>query len=372
LRKILVLVQFSIAIALIASTGIVMDQMRYIRNKDLGYDTEQLVYLHLKTNESRKKVQIIKTELLKNANILNVSATSGLTGGSGSQGTMTSINNNEEQKMMMRYSYVDFDYLSTMGMDLIAGRDFSRKISSDTISSVMVNESAVREFGWDNPIGKEFKGDEGEPNYNVIGVVKDYHFYSLRQRIEPLIMFVNPRRLFYVVLRINTSDIPSTLNYIEKTWNNHLPGHPFDYAFLDEYFDRMYKSEADTGKLFGYFSLIAILIGCMGLFGLASYTVEQRTKEIGVRKVLGATVSNIVTLLSKDFMRWVLLSGIIAYPVVYFLMKNWLNNFAYRTNIQIVTLFLAGLTVVLVAFLTVSFQAIRAAMTNPAKTLRYE
>jgi putative ABC transport system permease protein len=372
LRKILVLIQFSIAIALIASTGIVMDQMRYIQNKDLGYDKEQIIYLPLKTNESREKVQIIKTELLKNFNILDVSATSGLTGSSGSQGTMTAINNEEEQKMMMRYSYVDFDYLSTMGMELIAGRDFSRQISSDTTSSVIINETAVREFGWDNPIGKEFKGEEGKPDYKVIGVVKDYHFYSLRQKIEPLIMFVNPSRLFYMVIKINTANIPSTLDYIQKNWNNYLPGHPFDYALLDEYFDRMYKSEADTGKLFGYFSLIAILIGCMGLFGLASFTVEQRTKEIGVRKVLGATVSNIVRLLSKDFMKWVILSSLIAYPAVYLLMRGWLNNFAYRTNIQIITLLLAGLTVVLVAFLTVSFQAIKAAMTDPAKTLRYE
>lgn len=372
LRKVLVLIQFSIAIGLIASTGIVMDQMRYIKDKDLGYDKEQIVYLPLKTNESRKKLQILKTEFLKNTNIVNVSATSGLTGGSGSQGTMIAINNNEEQKMMMRYSFVDFDYLSTMGMDLKTGRNFSRQISSDTTSSVIINETAVREFGWDNPIGMEFKGDEGEPNYNVIGVVKDYHFYSLRQKIEPLIMFVGGRRLFYIVIKINTANIQSTLDYIEKTWNNYLPNHPFDYAFLDEYFDRMYKSESNTGKLFGYFSLIAILIGCMGLFGLASFTVEQRTKEIGVRKVLGATVSNIVTLLSKDFMKWVVLSGIIAYPTVYFLMKNWLSNFAYRTNIQILTLILAGFTVVLVAFLTVSFQSIKAAMTNPAKTLRYE
>lgn len=372
LRKILVLIQFSIAIALIGSTGIVMDQVKYIRHKDLGYNKEQIVYLHLKTNESRKKAHIIKNELLKNANILDVSSTSGLTGGSGSQGTMTAIHNEEEQKMMMRYSYVDFDYLSTMGMHLVSGRDFSRQISSDTTSSVIVNETAVREFGWDNPIGKEFKGNEGEPNYDIIGVVKDYHFYSLRQKIEPLIMFINPGRWFYMVIKINTADLPSTLDYIETTWNNYLPGHPFDYAFLDEYFDRMYKSEADTGKLFGYFSLIAILIGCMGLFGLASFTVEQRTKEIGVRKVLGASISNIVSLLSKDFMKWVVLSGVIAYPAVYFLMKNWLSNFAYKTNIQIVTLFLAGFTVVLVAFLTVSFQAVKAAMTNPAKTLRYE
>jgi len=372
LRKILVLVQFSIAIALIASTGIVMDQMRYIRNKDLGYDKEQIVYLRLKTNKARRAIPIIKTELLKNANVVNVSATSGLTGGSGSQGTMTAINNEEEQKMMMRYSYVDFDYLSTMGMNLIEGRNFSKDYSSDTSTSVIINETAAREFGWDNPIGKEFKGDEGEPDYKVIGVVKDYHFYSLRQKIEPLIMFVNPRQFSYMVIKINTADVQSTLNYIEKTWKEHLPGHPFDYAFLDEYFDSMYKSEADTGRLFGYFSLIAILIGCMGLFGLASFTVEQRTKEIGVRKVLGASISNIVTLLSKDFMKWVVLSGIIAYPAVYLLMKNWLSNFAYRTNIQIVTLILAGFTVVLVAFLTVSFQAIKAALTNPAKTLRYE
>jgi putative ABC transport system permease protein len=372
LRKILVLVQFSIAIALIASTGIVMDQMRYIRNKNLGFNKEQIVYLKMNTNEARRKIPIIKTELLNNANILNVSATSGLSGASGSQGTMTAVNNDEEQKMMMRYSYVDFDYLSTMEVDLIEGRDFSGNFSSDTLSSVIINETAAREFGWERPIGKEFKGDEGEPNYKVIGLVKDYHFYSLRQKIEPLIIFINLRQAFYMVIKINTADIQSTMDYIEKTWNINLPDHPYDYEFLDEYFDKMYKSEADTGKLFGYFSLIAILIGCMGLFGLASFTVEQRTKEIGVRKVLGATVSNIIALLSKDFMKWVIMSSVIAYPVVYYFMKNWLNNFVYKTDIQIVTLFISGFIVVLIAFLTVSFQAIKAAMTNPAKTLRYE
>jgi len=175
-----------------------------------------------------------------------------------------------------------------------------------------------------------------------------------------------------MVIKINTADIQSTLEYIEQTWNKHLPDHPYEYAFLDEYFDKMYKSEADTGKLFGYFSIIAILIGCMGLFGLASFTVEQRTKEIGVRKVLGATVANIITLLSKDFMKWVIMSAVIAYPVVYYLMKTWLSNFVYKTDIQIFTLFAAGFIVVFIAFLTVSFQAIKAAMTNPAKTLRYE
>jgi len=372
LRKILVLVQFSIAIALIASTGIVMDQMKYIRNKDLGYSKEQIVYLKVNTNKAREKIPLIKTELLNNAKIRDVSATSGLSGGSGSQGTMTALNNDEEQKMMMRYSYVDFDYLSTMEIDLIQGRDFSRKYSSDTLSSVIINETAARELGWDNPIGKEFRGDEDEPNYKVIGMAKDYHFYSLRQKIEPLIMFISLKQAFYMVIKINTADIQSTLEYIEQTWNKHLPDHPYEYAFLDEYFDKMYKSEADTGKLFGYFSIIAILIGCMGLFGLASFTVEQRTKEIGVRKVLGATVANIITLLSKDFMKWVIMSAVIAYPVVYYLMKTWLSNFVYKTDIQIFTLFAAGFIVVFIAFLTVSFQAIKAAMTNPAKTLRYE
>lgn len=372
LRKILVVVQFSMAIALISSTGIVMDQIDYIQNKDLGYNKEQIVYLPMREKALKNKIELLKNELLKSPNISNVSATAGLKGASGSQGTMTAVHNEEKTDMMMRWSFVDFEYLETMEMKVLQGRSFSKSYSSDTVTSIIINSAAVKEFGWENPLGKEFSAGDDKSNYKVIGVVNDFHFYSLKQKIEPLIMWINQERCNFIVAKINAHDISSTLAFMENIWNTHLPDRPFEASFLDEHFKIVYQNDQNLKNLFAMFSFFAIFVGCLGLFGLASFTVEQKTKEIGIRKVMGASIAGIVMLLSKEFAKWVAIASLIGFPIAYFSMQNWLSNFVYRTGIHFYTFIVAAFIVILIALFTISFQTIKAAVANPVKALKYE
>ncbi|MFZ0391239.1 MAG: ABC transporter permease [Calditrichia bacterium] len=373
LRKSLVVFQFTIAIALIVCTGIVMDQMDYIRNKDLGFNKEQVVYIPLRSSNSRQKIDLLKNELSRNANIVSVSATAGLSGASGSQGDMHVAGGDEDTEMMVRFSYVDYDYIKTMQMNILQGRDFSKEFAADTTTSVIINETAVREFGWENPIGKQFVSrTEGGPDYEVVGVVNDFNFYSLRQKIEPLIMWVNPQRVNYLVARIKPGEVRETIRFIEDTWKKQLPAEPVEVAFLDEHLDQIYQNDRNTGRLFASFSFLAIFIGCLGLFGLVSFTVEQKTKEIGIRKVLGASVGGIVLMLSKEFIKWIAVASLIAFGVAYWAMQDWLSNFVYRTGIHPLTFIIGALLVLFIAIATISWQAVRAATANPVDALRYE
>ncbi len=369
LRKILVVFQFSIAVALMICTGIVYNQMNFIMHKNLGFNKEHVVYLPIRSKDTRAKINLLKTELSKSSQIVSVAAGSGLSGASGSEGSVTVAGSNGQKKLMMRFSYVDFDYIKTMQMKIVKGRNFSPLYPTDSVSSVIINEAAVKKFGWKNPIGKQFEGD---PVKKVIGVVKDFNFFSLHSAIGPLIMSVEPNQFYYLLVRIKPGNIPGTIDFINRTWKSIVPGRPFDYSFLEKHFDDIYKNEQQTEQLFGFFSFLAIFIACLGLFGLASYTVEQRTKEIGVRKVLGASVSGIVLLLSKDFLKLVIAAAVIAIPVSYYIMSNWLQDFAYKTKISPVIFIIVGLTVFAIALATISFQAIKAATSNPIKSLRYE
>ena len=315
LRKILVVLQFTIAVTLIAATGIVSSQMSYIKNKNLGFNKEHVLYLPIRSKDTRGKIDLLKSELMKNSNIVDVAASSGLFGASGSEGTETVAGTNGKVRMMMRRSFVDFDYIKTMQMKIVQGRDFSRLHPSDSTSAVIINEAAVKKFGWKNPIGKQFERDSGK---TVIGVVKDFNFFSMHSKIGPLIMWIEPDQFQYLVMRLKPENISSTVGFIEKTWKSVVPGRPFDYSFLDQQFDELYKNEQRTGDMFGFFSFLAIFIACLGLFGLAAYTAEQRTKEIGVRKVLGASVSGIVMLLSSDFLKLVLAAILVAIPISYY------------------------------------------------------
>ncbi|MFZ0456087.1 MAG: FtsX-like permease family protein, partial [Ignavibacteriaceae bacterium] len=369
LRKILVVFQFSIAVALMICTAIVYNQMNFIMHKNLGFNKEHVLYLPIRSEDTRTKIDLLKTELSKNSQIVSVAAGSGLSGASGSEGSVTVAGSNGQKKLMMRYSYVDFDYIKTMQMKIIKGRNFSPLYPTDSVSSVIINEAAVKKFGWKNPIGKQFEDD---PVKTVIGVVKDFNFFSLHSEIGPLIMSINPDQFYYLLVRIKPDNIPGTLDFINRTWKSIVPGRPFDYSFLEKHFDEIYKNDQQTEQLFGFFSFLAIFIACLGLFGLASYTVEQRTKEIGVRKVLGASVSGVVLLLSKDFLKLVTAAAVIAVPVSYYIMTGWLQDFAYRTKISPLIFIIVGLTVFAIALATISFQAVKAATSNPIKSLRYE
>ncbi len=369
LRKVLVVAQFAIAIVLIISSGIVMDQMNFVRNKDLGFNKEQLLYIPIRGKAERDKVEVLKNELLKNNNIASASAVSGPIGASGSQGTETEAGSEDNASLMMRRSYVDFDYFKTMQLKIVEGRNFSKDYPTDSVSAVIINQTAVKKFGWKNPVGKVFKDD---PSATVIGVVRDYNFYSVHARIEPQIIRISKDNIDNLLVRIKPGNIKETTSYIENTWNTINQGKPFEYTFVDDYFDNIYKSDLNTEKLFGTFAFLAIFIACLGLFGLASFTAEQKTKEIGVRKVLGSSISGIIFLLSKEFIKWVVISCVIAFPAAYFLMNNWLTKFAYRTEISFFIFIAAALLTIVIALFTVGYQSVKAALVNPVKSLRYE
>jgi putative ABC transport system permease protein len=270
--------------------------------------------------------------------------------------------------------FVDFDYIPQFKMKLVAGRAFSREFTSDTMHSMILNESAVKMFGYSSPqqaIGKRFKqwGREG----TIIGVLKDFHFRALQQPIKPLCMRIdNPGTHGLVSANISTSNTKTTLAAIETQWKKSIPNRPFNYYFMDEFYDRQYSGEDKFGKLFMNFAILAIFISCLGLLGLASYSTMQRTKEIGIRKVMGASVSSIINLLSKDFLKLVAISLLIAGPIAWYFMNSWLKDFAYRTSIGWWVFVVAGVLAVLIALFTISFLAIRAAVANPVKSLRTE
>jgi putative ABC transport system permease protein len=372
LRKILVIGQFAITIALIICTGIIQQQMDFVRQKDLGYNKDQVVYVPLRSQESLDKLPVLKTDMAKNSRVVNVSASAGLRGAAGSNGIMNLAGTDQPVQLMMRHSFVDFDLIETMEMEMVEGRSFSRSFASDTVNSVVVNEATVRKLGWDDPIGQEFQGSGEGPNYSVIGVVKDFHFFSLHTEIEPLIMWLAPYRARYMMVRLETQDIQESLAFIENTWKTFIPDFPFEYGFLDAHFERLYRTDQNTGKLFSSFALITIMIACLGLFGLASFTAEQKTKEIGIRKVLGASVGGIIMLFSREFTKWVAIASVIAFPVAYFTIQDWLGNFVYRTDIPAHTFIVSGIVALLIALLTVSYQSIRAALSNPVDALHYE
>ena len=256
---------------------------------------------------------------------------------------------------------------------MAAGRPFSREFGTDTTQAMVLNEAAVKMFGYSSPeqaIGKRFKqwGREGK----IIGVVKDFHFRSLQQPIKPLSMRIEPGGCELVSANVAAANLPATISAIENKWKQLIPNRPFSYFFMDEYFDKLYRGEERFGKLFLNFAILAIFISCLGLLGLASYSTIQRTKEIGIRKVLGASVSNIVSLLSRDFLKLVAISSLIAFPVAWFAMNKWLQDFAYRTSVGWWVFIAAGILATLIALFTISFQAIKAAISNPVKSLRTE
>ncbi len=369
IRKVLVVSQFAIAIVLIVSSGIVMDQMNFIKNKNLGFNKEQLLYLPIRGKVERDNIKVLKNELLKNNYIVDASAVSGPIGASGSQGTETVAGTGDKTKLMMRRSYVDFDYIKTMQLKIVDGRDFSTDFPTDSNRAVIINQTAAKKFGWKNPIGKQIEDD---PVRTVIGVVRDYNFSSVHAKIEPQIIRISKSNINNLLIRIKPGNISKTTDYIKSAWDKVNPGKPFQFTFVDDYFNKLYKSDQNTEKLFGTFAFIAIFIACLGLFGLASFTAEQKTKEIGVRKVLGSSVTGIIILLSKEFIKWILISCVIAFPVAYFLMKDWLTKFAYRTEISVFVFIAAAALTILIALFTVSYQSIKAALANPIKSLRYE
>jgi putative ABC transport system permease protein len=387
-RKILVISQFSITIALIVCTFILGRQLQFIHNRDLGFKKDQILVIRNNSIEGSRNIQPLKTALLQNPRIKGVSGSLQLPSSIGMYNNITWEGAPQGEEIELIHNSVGYDFLDTYEIELIAGRDFSPEFPADhrntrgasgdflNAGSVILNEEAVRRFGWEDAIGKKVIQTFGDARYyyTVIGVIKDFHFSSLKYAIQPMNLFLSLDSNRYVSVNIQNQDVPGILSFIEETWNRINPAYPMDYFFLDSAFERRYRSEERLLRLFGYLSTLAIFIACLGLFGLASFAAEQRTKEIGIRKVLGAPVSGIVVLLSKEFTRWVLVANIIAWPLAYLAMHSWLQGFAYRLNLnsQIGFFLMAAVGALFIAWITVSFQAVKAAIANPVDSLRYE
>ncbi len=377
LRKGLVVFQFSISIILIIGTIIVYKQLSFFQNQKLGFDREKVLILNIPDESLLSKVKTLKTRLQEFPQIVSTSASSVIPGiEGGAQHDMKPEGKPDDERWLMYLFSVDFDFIKTLGMELKSGRNFSRDFITDSTQAYIINETAALRLGWkDDAVGKEFgwyRPNKGLQQGKIIGVVKDFNFQSLKEKIEPAVFTIAPELFSFISVRIKGNDVPETIDKIEKIWNESIPDYPLDYTFMDEEYNKLYESEQKLGKIFTGFSFIAIFIACLGLFGLAAFTAEQRTKEIGIRKVLGASIGGITTLLSKEFIQLVLLANIIAWPVAYFAMNTWLNDFPYRTEIELWVFIVSGLTAFVISLLTVSYQAIKAATANPIKSLRYE
>ena len=371
LRKGLVVAQFSISIALIIGTIVVYRQMNFMRSQDLGFNKDQTLIIDTNGDPAR---EAFKQALTTIPGVKSVSLSSSVPG-AGNAGAYSEIENKQGDLQVANLDvyFVDFDYLKQYDMKVVAGRAFSRDFLTDTTQAMILNETAVKLFGYTSPreaIGRRFKqwGREGR----IIGVIKDFHFRSLQEEIKPLTMRIEPGNSDVVSAKVAAANLPATLAAIESKWKTMMPNKPYSYTFLNELFDRQYRAEERFGKLFLNFAILAIFISCLGLLGLAAYSTMQRTKEIGIRKVMGASIAGIVNLLSKDFLKLVIISFFIAAPVAWYFMDQWLQGFAYRTPIAWWIFAVAGIAALIIALTTISFQAVKAAVMNPVKSLRSE
>ena len=372
LRSTLVGIQFSISIFMLIGTMIIYDQMQYLRNKDLGFDKEQVVRLVLDNQAAREKWPVLKNRLLEDPNVLKA-ATASTSPGRGFGKNVMSAETNEG--VMEQYgidSYViDYDYFTTLDVEIVAGRNISPQYTTDTSSAVMINEAMVARMGWTDPIGKRFQFDQDSTRFHkVVGVVKNFHQRSLYDPIEAL-LFIPALNNYVALIKIG-GDLNTTIRSIEAKWNDIFPGKPFEYTLLDEEFMEQYEVDRLRGRLFFGFSIMMILISCLGLLGLASFSAEQRTREISIRKVLGANVKGLVSLLVKDFIVLVVIGAVPAFIVAYYFMSQWLETFEYHVEINFLLFVVVLLVIMLVTILTTGYHALKAASANPADKLKYE
>lgn len=373
-RTTLVVAQFTISTILIISVAVVYKQLQYSRTRQLGFNQEQIVVLPT-SNQIRDQYETIRTRLLANPSIVNVAASRRVPSDRLlDSGGARIISGTSSEPINFRIAFVttSYNFIPTYEMELVAGRNFSKEFSTDKAQAFILNETAVRKIGWtpEEAIDKTFQ--YGQRKGKIIGVVKDFHFESLHQEISPIVLYIQQGDYRHISVRIRPENMPQTMAFLKEQWSEYRPNYPFDYFFIDENFDKLYRSEEKLGQVFGVFALLAIFIACMGLFGLASFTAEKRTKEIGIRKVLGAPVSGIIFLLSKEFIKWVIVSNAIAWPVAYFAMQKWLQNFAYRTNMALWIFAASAALSLAITMLTVSYQSAKAALADPVNSLRYE
>jgi hypothetical protein len=370
-RKTLIVAQFSLTIGLIICTAITSDQLSYLQDKKLGYDRKSMLLVSLR-GKVRKQFSSVKNELLKHPNITNATVSSSLPNRwfHFSNSLWRWQGQDPDEEVLFRGLAVGHDFFETFGMQIAAGRGFSKKFPADKTDAVIVNEAAVKAMGMLVPVGRRLTKDNRQ--YQIIGVVKDYHFKSLHHKIEPLILLYREDPGGILAVKLRSDDLSDTIRFIEDLWQKFDPEFPLIYGFVDELLKDWYLSEERTETIFRYFSFLAVFIAGLGLFGLASFVTEQRVKEIGIRKVLGASVSNIVALLIKEFTKWVLAANLIAWPLAYLAMNYWLQNFAYRAALTPWPFLLAACLAFAIALATVIYQTVKAAMANPVDSLRYE
>ena len=373
-RMVLVIVQFTISIILIIAMGVVFQQMQYVTNKDLGYNKDHLIILS-SNKKIKENLNSFKSQLLRDPDIKMVTSSRLVPSNmllNSWRGSIFDGNKTVPLNFRLAVQEVDYDFFKTYQIKFTSGRDFSKNYATDDSAAFILNESAVHQLGWNaqQTIGKRMK--YGDRNGRIIGVVHNFNFESLHNQIVPIIFLITKTGNNQVTVRISGKNIPATLDFLKKKWKEYRPDYPFDYTFLDNQLAGLYSKDQKIGDVFGIFAVIAIIIACLGLFGLASYTAEVRTKEIGIRKVLGAKVSGIVALLSKEFLLLILIANLIAWPLSYYFMNKWLNEFAYKTRFSFWLFIAAGVIAMIITILTISYQSIKAAIANPVKSLRYE
>lgn len=377
IRKVLVVAQFGISIVLLIATAVTFEQLSYLNNRELGYDRNQVITLSY-YDQLDKNYEAFYNEALKSSSIKNVGRSSRIPTGRllDSRGGLKVMEGDSlvPSSINLKYVGADDQFFDTYGIELAAGRAFSKSVATDDTTAFIINEAAARAIGWktnEEAINTDF--EYGDVRGKLIGIVKDFHFESLHQRVVPTVFL--PRKQSgsnYLAVKISGTNINEGIAHLEKIWRNTLPGRPFEYQFLDERYQHLYEAEQKEGRLFTIFSGMAIFIACLGLFGLATFNTMQRVKEIGIRKVLGASVPSILSLLSKEIVILILVANAIAWPVAWIFMNRWLDTFAYHVNMNILIYILSAVAAVILALITVSAQTIKAAMTNPSNTLRYE
>ena len=373
LRSLLVVIQFVISVILIISTIIIFRQMQFTQKKDLGFRRENVVIVE-KTDDLGNRLNTFKAELLENPNIVSAANTDNLMGFNFGNNVYQIVGESGEETYLFWTLRVDEDFTRVFDIQVTNGRFFEKDRLADS-NSVVLNESAAREMGIADPIGKQIIfPDPSSPRFTIVGVVRDFHFQSLQHPIRPMVLHKFNSQGFgrYLSVRVSDMNTPTTLKYIEDSWRKSALNQAFEYEFFSDHFANVYLTERKSADILLIFSIIAIMIACLGLFGLAAFTTEQRTKEIGIRKALGSSVPGIIGLLLETLTRWVIVANLIAWPVAWLIMHKWLQNFVYRTNLQIWIFILAGVVTLITAFLTVSYQSIKAAVSNPVKALRYE
>ncbi|MCK5147012.1 ABC transporter permease [bacterium] len=379
LRSLLVIFQFTISITLIIGTTVVLNQLTYMKNKTLGFNKEQLLIIPIIDSETARSVELIKSELNMLSGVISTSSSMQIPGGNNLNASVyIPEGSSQDQSLLMENFYVDEHFLDTYQIELAEGRNFNKRITTDQEQAILINEATVKKLGWKNPLGKKISEiDDNDPQtpihyMTVVGVIKDIHHRSLHHTVEPTIIEYRPSYGMYLSIKLQTEAIFQTMSQIEKKWDLLSLSNPFDYFFFNDHYNQLYNNEERLANIFKSFTLFAVIIGCLGLFGLASFAAEQRTKEIGIRKVLGSSTSAIMLILCKEFVYLILIANIVAWPIAYFTMRNWLSGFPYQAQMSIITFIVAGSSALLIALLTVSYRALTAAHANPVKALKYD